>query len=404
MLALYRSGRQSDALDVYRRTRDRLVADFGIEPGRGLHDLERAILNQDPSLELATGAATRPDAAPDQLVLVLPSGDDRLEPLLEVAESLARRPGRALLIARLLADEALLTSTVAALSVRRATLEVEAQTAAFTTVDPVGDAVRLATAYDVRLVVIDASGLDADAVPDAVTAFIERSPADVGLLAGSVDWSLGDGVCVPFGGSEHDWAALELGAWLASSRGFRSGSSGCGPTTDPADETRAACWPTPRSRYSGPSGSMRCRSSSTATSRARRGRAARDDRDRGPAGELASRGTRPDTPSARAWRSADDARSFRAATEWPGARRQPIPLHLDDRDTERDAGVELDAGCLDRGDEVGPGLLVRLPRVDRSSSIERDHGDGSLILGREEQVPADDVRADPFPVRGDRVG
>ena len=106
------------------------------------------------------------------------------------------------------------------MSVRRATLEVEAQTAAFTTVDPVGDAVRLATAYDVRLVVIDASGLDADAVPDAVTAFIERSPADVGLLAGSVDWSLGDGVCVPFGGSEHDWAALELGAWLASSRGI----------------------------------------------------------------------------------------------------------------------------------------------------------------------------------------
>ena len=51
MLALYRSGRQADALDVYRRTRARLVDDFGIEPGRELHELERAILNQDPSLD-----------------------------------------------------------------------------------------------------------------------------------------------------------------------------------------------------------------------------------------------------------------------------------------------------------------------------------------------------------------
>ena len=46
---------------------------------------------------------------------------------------------------------------------------------------------------------------------------MERSPADVGLLTGSVaDWGSGDGVCVPFGGGDHDWAALEVGAWLAS--------------------------------------------------------------------------------------------------------------------------------------------------------------------------------------------
>ncbi len=216
MLALYRSGRQADALDVYRRTRDRLVADFGIEPGRGLHELERAILNQDPSLELGSVAGTRPD----QLVLVLPSSDDRLDALLEAAAPLARLPGRALLIARLLADEAQLTSTVAVLSVRRAALDVETQTAAFTTVDPVADAVRLATTYDVRLVLLDASGLDTDALPGDLAAILERSPADVGLLTGSADGSPGDGVCVPFGGNEHDWAALELGAWLASSRGI----------------------------------------------------------------------------------------------------------------------------------------------------------------------------------------
>jgi DNA-binding SARP family transcriptional activator len=51
MLALYRCGRQADALGAYRRTRARLVEGLGLEPGRELQDLERAILNHDPVLE-----------------------------------------------------------------------------------------------------------------------------------------------------------------------------------------------------------------------------------------------------------------------------------------------------------------------------------------------------------------
>ena len=47
MLALYRSNRQAEALDVYRRTRAVLVEEFGIEPTPALHALERAILTQD---------------------------------------------------------------------------------------------------------------------------------------------------------------------------------------------------------------------------------------------------------------------------------------------------------------------------------------------------------------------
>ncbi|MBA3245375.1 MAG: AfsR/SARP family transcriptional regulator [Actinobacteria bacterium] len=220
MLALYRSGRQGDALDVYRRTRATLSDGFGIEPGRELHELERAILNHDAFLD-GGGAVTRAVAPPDQLVLVLPSGDERLEALLTVAEPLAMLPGRSLLIARLLPDETLLASTAAALNVRRASLAVEARTAAFTTLDPVDDAVRLAAAYDVRLVLLDAPGLDENGFPADLAAIVERAPADVGLLAGShIEWGSGDGVCVPFAGGEHDWAALELGAWLASSRGI----------------------------------------------------------------------------------------------------------------------------------------------------------------------------------------
>jgi DNA-binding SARP family transcriptional activator len=62
MLALYRSDRQAEALDVYRDTRATLVEELGIEPSRDLQDLERAILGQDPSLR-RPGARLAPRAA-----------------------------------------------------------------------------------------------------------------------------------------------------------------------------------------------------------------------------------------------------------------------------------------------------------------------------------------------------
>ena len=51
MLALYRSGRQADALGVYRRTRQILADELGIDPSPALQDLELAILKQSPELE-----------------------------------------------------------------------------------------------------------------------------------------------------------------------------------------------------------------------------------------------------------------------------------------------------------------------------------------------------------------
>lgn len=62
MLALYRCGRQAEALEVYRDGRTRLVTDLGLEPGPALRELEAGILEQRP--ELAPPAPTRRAAAP----------------------------------------------------------------------------------------------------------------------------------------------------------------------------------------------------------------------------------------------------------------------------------------------------------------------------------------------------
>ncbi|TML59076.1 MAG: tetratricopeptide repeat protein [Actinobacteria bacterium] len=60
MLALYRSGRQADALAVYQRARRTMVDELGLEPSESLKELERAILAHDPSLSLNAPLATAP--------------------------------------------------------------------------------------------------------------------------------------------------------------------------------------------------------------------------------------------------------------------------------------------------------------------------------------------------------
>src|SRR3954463_7662547 len=62
MLALYRSGRQAEALEVYRDSRRFLVEQAGLEPGRELQRLHEAVLAQDPSLEWHAPAGDLPRA------------------------------------------------------------------------------------------------------------------------------------------------------------------------------------------------------------------------------------------------------------------------------------------------------------------------------------------------------
>ena len=57
MLALYRSGRQVDALEAFQTARRSLDEDLGLEPGPDLQELQRAILRQDPTLDAAAVAS-----------------------------------------------------------------------------------------------------------------------------------------------------------------------------------------------------------------------------------------------------------------------------------------------------------------------------------------------------------
>jgi predicted ATPase/DNA-binding SARP family transcriptional activator len=89
MLALYRSGRQADALTAYRATRTTLVEELGLEPGEELKALERRILAHDPSLDLARHGRTE---LPGSLTSFV---GRRRE--LEQVQALVRRPGVRLL-------------------------------------------------------------------------------------------------------------------------------------------------------------------------------------------------------------------------------------------------------------------------------------------------------------------
>ena len=77
MLALYRSGRQADALEAYRHAREVLVEQLGIEPGPELHDLHEAILAHDPGIDAPpttrSGAAAARDAPGDGQLPVPPN-------------------------------------------------------------------------------------------------------------------------------------------------------------------------------------------------------------------------------------------------------------------------------------------------------------------------------------------
>ena len=71
VLALYRSGRQAEALDAYRRGATRLRSELGLEPSRGLQELEQGILCHDPAFDPPPPPAARGQASRRGWKLVL---------------------------------------------------------------------------------------------------------------------------------------------------------------------------------------------------------------------------------------------------------------------------------------------------------------------------------------------
>jgi DNA-binding SARP family transcriptional activator len=227
MLALYRSGRQEDALAAYRSLRRALVEQFGIEPTPELARLEQAVLNQDPSLDAPAAAPPAPERGS---VLVCGRSAEGVER----AAGLAAPLGRDLLAIELLDSESELAAATTRLAHLRSSLARGARAAAFVSSDWAQDVSRLAATYDVELLVV------ADTEGRLPAELLERSPADVALLTGLAARPGRGDVLVGFGGSEHDWAAVELAAWLAQSSGRSLKLLALRRTaaTEPADATR----------------------------------------------------------------------------------------------------------------------------------------------------------------------
>jgi len=206
--------------------------------------------------------ADSPLPVPERSILVAPQADAALPQLLALSEPLARsEPPREVILARLVEprgnatvrgglqtqDKRLNAAWMQMERTRQRLLKggVAARAVAFTSVQPGRDLAELAASEEVDLVIVDGRRpLLGEGVPRGpVGDVLARAPCDVAVLVAREDAviRLGEAapVIVPFSGAEHDWAALELGAWIAAANGAPLKLLGSAGTTDEGrDATR----------------------------------------------------------------------------------------------------------------------------------------------------------------------
>ena len=182
MLALYRSGRQAEALHAYQVARRELSDELGLEPSGELKRLEQAILQQDPALEPSARALpARQAGAHSGAVLAFAATLGGVEALLTLAAPLAATsPQRELIVTAVVAPTDLGAAT-AALAQRADESRVSglaARIAAFSSPTPGADIARMAAQQGVDLVLAGVGGAPLEGESRVI---LEQAPCDVAL-------------------------------------------------------------------------------------------------------------------------------------------------------------------------------------------------------------------------------
>ncbi len=181
-----------------------------------------------PEVHAPAPAVQEHEPSPERSILVVPSAGARADALLALAEPLARRPRREIILAALVSDERALEEASALVERHRGDIArrgIAARAAAFTTAARGDDVVRLVSEQNADLLLVDAPQelLEVGTPPNDLQAVLTEAPCDVAVLAASQGRPPSPGpdrpVLVPFSGAEHDWAALEVGAWVALASG-----------------------------------------------------------------------------------------------------------------------------------------------------------------------------------------